>query len=155
MLEEQPPCRVYSRAAELMRRSSSVIDLGTGGGERLLQLQAAWPPELSQRRNPPNFQLATRRLSPLGVRVVDVRLTDKDLMPFSNGEFELVLNRHASFNPRESPASLPGQHIFTQQVHGLWAQDLLALFDAKPQWPAATPAKVCAAVTAAGLEIFR
>ena len=33
MIEEQAPWSYSSRAAELMRRSSAVIDLGTGGGE--------------------------------------------------------------------------------------------------------------------------
>ena len=34
MLEDQAPWSYSTRAAELMRKSSSVIDLGTGGGER-------------------------------------------------------------------------------------------------------------------------
>ena len=43
MLEEQAPWSFSSLAAELMRKSSSVIDLGTGGGERFLNLQETWP----------------------------------------------------------------------------------------------------------------
>lgn len=29
--------------------------------------------------------------------------------------------------------------FLTEQIHGLWAYDLLTVFDAKPQWPEATP----------------
>src|SRR4030042_6745326 len=43
MIEEQAPWSYSSRAAELMRQASSVIDLGTGGGERLLKLREYWP----------------------------------------------------------------------------------------------------------------
>jgi hypothetical protein len=38
MIEEQAPWFYSTRAAELMRQASSVLDLGTGGGERLLRL---------------------------------------------------------------------------------------------------------------------
>jgi len=88
---------------------------------------------------PPNFRLATERLAPLGVQVVDVPLGDDAPMPFTDGEFDLVLNRHSAFNAREAARILAPSGVFlTQQVHGLWAYDLLAVFDAKPQWPNAT-----------------
>ena len=46
-----------------------------------------------------------------------------------------------------------GGTFLTQQVHGLWADDLLAAFDAKPQWPDATPEKYLPRLQEAGLEI--
>ena len=104
---------------------------------------------------PPNLELASERLSPLGVDVVDVRLTDYDPMPFADGEFDLVLNRHSAFNPREVARILaPDGTFLTQQVHGLWAHDLLAAFDARPQWPEATPEKYVPQLAAAGLTIL-
>jgi SAM-dependent methyltransferase len=138
-----------------MRQSSSVVDLGTGGGERLLKLHDHWPRKVVATENyPPNFKLATERLSPFGAQVVDVRLTDVDPMPFANGEFDLVLNRHSGFNAKEVARILaPGGAFLTQQVHGLWAHDLLAVFDAKPQWPEATLAKYVPQLKAAGLTI--
>jgi SAM-dependent methyltransferase len=155
MLEEQAPWSYSSQATELMRQSSSVIDLGTGGGERLLKLQEYWPKKVVATENyPPNFRLATERLSPFGAQVVDVRLTDDDLMPFANGEFDLVLNRHSGFNAKEVARILaPGGTFLTQQVHGLWAYDLLAVFDAEPQWPEATLGKYVPQLKAAGLTI--
>ena len=155
MIEDQAPWSYSSRAAELMRQASAVIDLGTGGGERFLKLQPYWPRKVAVTENyPPNFRLATERLSPLGVRVVDVPLTDTDPMPFADGEFDLVLNRHAGFNAREVARILaPGGAFLTQQIHGLWAYDLLAVFGAKPQWPESTPEKYVPQLKAAGLTV--
>jgi len=155
MLEEQAPWSYTARAAEMMDCASAVIDLGTAGGERFLKLQAHWPKKVVVTEEyPPNFKLATERLTPLGVQVVDVRLTDDDPMPFADGEFDLVLNRHTAFNPAEVGRILAARGAFlTQQVHGLWAHDLLAAFDAKPQWPEATPEKYLPLLKAAGLHI--
>jgi SAM-dependent methyltransferase len=155
MIEEQAPWSYTSRAAELLRQATAVIDLGTGGGERFLKLQSYWPRKVVVTEDyPPNFRLATKRLSPFGVRVVDIPLTDDDPMPFADGEFDLVLNRHAGFNAREVARILaPGGAFLTQQVHGLWAYDLLAMFGATPQWPEATPAKYVPQLQAAGLAV--
>ena len=155
MLEGQPGWSYSTRAAELMRQSSSVVDLDTGGGERFLKLRDDWPPKVvATEHYPPNFKLATQRLSPFGAKVIDVQLSDFGRMPFADAEFDLVLNRHAAFNPDEVARVLTVDGTFlTQQVHGLWAVDLLAAFDAKPQWPDATPAKYLPRLQAAGLEI--
>jgi len=155
MLEEQPPWSYSARAAELMKKSSSVLDLDTGGGERFLELQQHWPPKVvATEHYPRNFKLATERLSPFGAKVIDIQLSDFGSMPFDDGEFDLVLNRHAAFNPVEVARVLrPGGTFFTQQVHGLSTADLLAAFDAKPQWPEATPAKYLPRLKTAGLEI--
>jgi SAM-dependent methyltransferase len=155
MLEEQAPWSYSLRAAELMRQASSVIDMDTGGGERFLKLQEYWPRKVvATEEYPPNFKLATERLSPFGVQVVDVRLTEDDLMPFAEGEFDLVLNRHSSFNAKEVARILaPGGTFLTQQVHGLWAYDLLAVFDVKPQWPYATLERYVPRLKEAGMTI--
>ena len=155
MIEEQAPWSYSTRAAELMRQASAVIDLGTGGGERLLKLQGCWPKKVVATEDyPPNFRLATQRLSRFGAQVVDVPLTDYDPMPFADGEFDLVLNRHSGFNAKEVARILaPGGSFLTQQVHGLWAHDLIAAFDAKPKWPESTPEKYVPQLKAAEMTI--
>jgi hypothetical protein len=76
-------------------------------------------------------------------------------MPFEDGEFDLVLNRHSAFNPNEVARILAlGGTFLTQQVHGLWAYDLLAAFDAKPKWADVTPEKYLPSLKSAGLEII-
>ena len=155
MIQDEHPWSYLTRAAELMRRSTSVIDLDTGGGERFLSLREHWPAKVvATEEYPPNFALATQRLTPHGAQVVSVHLTDTDPMPFGDGEFDLVLNRHAAFNPAEVGRILaPGGTFLTQQVHGMWAWDLEAVFDARPQWPDASPEKYVPRLKAAGLEI--
>jgi SAM-dependent methyltransferase len=155
MLEDQAPWSYSTRAAELMQSVAALVDLGTGGGERLLKLQANWPEKVVVTEDyPPNVRLATERLAPLGVQVVDVPLTDFDPLPFADGEFDLVLNRHAGFNAREVARILaPGGAFLTQQVHGLWAYDLIAAFDVHPQWPDSTLDKYIPQLVAAGMTI--
>ena len=76
-------------------------------------------------------------------------------MPFADSEFDLILDRHSAFNPHEVARILaPGGTFLTQQVHGLWAYDLLGAFDAKPQWPEAAPEKYVPQLKAAGLTII-
>ncbi|MEK7766260.1 MAG: methyltransferase domain-containing protein [bacterium] len=154
LLEDNPPWSYPARAAELLRRSAAVVDLGTGGGERLLELREAWPVKVAATEDhPPNVRLAAERLAPLGVRVINVSASPDASWPFADGEFDLVLNRHSAINAPEIARILaPGGTFLTQQVHGMWAHDLLAVFGAKPQWPWATPATYVPQLEAAGLQ---
>lgn len=155
MIEDEPPWDYLARAGELMRRANSVVDLDTGGGERFLALRPHWPAKVVVTEEyPPNFALATTRLAPLGVQVLAVRITDDDPLPFADAEFDLILNRHSAFNAAEVARVLaPGGVFLTQQVHGLWADDLHAAFDVTPQWPNATPEQYVPRLRAAGLAI--
>lgn len=155
MIEEQPPWSYLDRAAELMQNTTSVIDMDTGGGERFLQLQEHWPQRVVATENyAPNTLLAHDRLAPLGVDVLMADSSEIGLMPFGSGTFDLILNRHSSFNSAEIARILsPGGTFLTKQVHGLWAQDLLAVFGASPQWPQATPERYVPMLKAAGLTI--
>ena len=150
---EREPWSYLDRAAELMRRSSSVVDLDTGGGERLLRLREHWPPRVVVTEDyPPNFELVRERLTPMGVEVVRAAVSDTGPMPFGDGEFDLVLNRHAQFNPSEVARVLsPGGAFLTQQVHGMWLWELQAAFDVSPPFPENAPAKYVPKLEAAGL----
>ena len=155
LLEDQPPWDYLRRAAELMRQSSAVLDMGTGGGERLLELREHWPDKIVVTEDyPPNFKLAKARLGSLGVQVQSVSLTGNGSLPFADEEFDLVLNRHSSLNCAEVARVLaPGGVFLTQQIHHLWARDLLAEFDVEPQWPNATPSYYVPRLKRAGLAI--
>ena len=155
MVEEGEPWSYLERAAELMGRSSSVVDMDTGGGEKLLSLREHWPARVVATEDyAPNLDLANERLSPLGASVVRTAVSNVAPMPFDDGEFDLVLNRHAAFNSFEVARILaPGGSFLTQQVHGMWAWDLLAAFDASPQWPDATPQLYVPLLEAAGMTI--
>ena len=127
------PWDYLGRAAALMISARSVLDMGTGGGERFAGLCASVgeldEPHLSGKRDEPsrstgfavateewhvNAPLAWRRLAPLGVEVVRARSVQ---LPFRDGCFELVLNRHEELDPDEVARVLrPGGRVLTQQV---------------------------------------
>jgi len=155
MQEEPPPWSYLDRAAALMDRARSALDMDTGGGEKLLSLRAHWPPRMVVTEEyPPNLALVRERLEPLGVTVVEAHLSETDPVPFAGGEFDLVLNRHGAFNPAEVARILaPGGVFLTQQVGDDYLADLMAVFGATPQWPDATLAHYGPLLQAAGLEI--
>lgn len=106
----------YRQVVDLYRKPSyQLLDLDTGGGEFLLSL--GHPHEnLSATENyPPNVTLCEKVLLPLGV---DFRKADAEKeLPFESGRFDLVINRHGSFNPQEIFRVLkPGGVFITQQV---------------------------------------
>ncbi len=156
MLQDKPTWSYSTRARELMRESTSCLDIATGGGERLLSMRNSWPETVAVTEGyPPNLDLARRRLEPLGVRVVELENDEYTPMPFEDVEFALVLNRHAALNVDEIARILePGGRLLTRQVHGLWAQDLLAAFDATPQWPDAAPEKYVPWLQTAGFNVL-
>ena len=52
-----------------------------------MELRDAWPGRVTAtEEHPLNFQLTTDRLSPLGVRVASVRLTEIDPLPFDDAD---------------------------------------------------------------------
>jgi SAM-dependent methyltransferase len=155
MVEEQPPWSYAARAAEVLQGAASVLDMGTGGGERLLKLREHWPPKVVVTEDyPPNVRLARERLSPLGVRVEVVELLRDGALPFENAEFDVVLNRHSGFNAAEvARVLMPGGTFLTQQIDGLWAHDLMVVFGAEPQWPDETLANCVVWIEDAGLTM--
>lgn len=152
---EEPPSSYETRAAELMHRARAVLDIDTGGGECLLTLRPHWPTTMVATESyPPNLQLATERLAPLGVQVLDVAADERINLPFGDASFDLVLNRHGGLNIAEIARVLtPGGSLLTQQVHGLTLVDLLTLFGATPQWPDATPETYLPRIAHAGLTL--
>lgn len=156
MMEEQPPWSYTARAAELLQGAASVLDMGTGGGERFLKLREHWPAKVVVTEEyPPNVRLARERLTPLGVRVEVVELTRHGTLPFDDAEFDVALNRHSGFNAAEVARILtPGGTFLTQQIDGGWAHNLMAVFGVEPQWPDATLANSVAWVKDAGLTII-
>ena len=153
MIEEQPPWSYIARARELLRGAKAALDIGTGGGERLLEMRPDWPRLMvAVEEYPPNVLISARRLAAEGGHVVAAPANEVEPLPFVDEAFDCVLNRHSAIHvPEIARVLTPGGVFFTQQVHGLWAEDLLAEFGARPQWPDATPQRYVPALEAAGL----
>lgn len=101
--------RIYAQGA---RR---VLDMGTGGGERLARLRPDLPEQVVATEEwHVNVPVAHARLAPLGVDLVWCRSLQ---LPFRDGVFDLILNRHDEFEPAEVARVLrPGGWLLTQQI---------------------------------------
>lgn len=98
-----------------IRRAASLLDMGTGGGEFLSLLQPLPPHTCATESYAPNIPIARQRLEPLGVKVA--KFTNDAELPFKDEEFEVIINRHESYNPVEVKRILKPKGFFiTQQV---------------------------------------
>ena len=133
IMEEAPSWDYMKLAAELVRKST-VLDMATGGGERFSTLAPFARHAVAIEGYTPNVAVARRNLEPLGVKVMEA--DEAKLLPFSDNEFDLVLNRHGAFKIEELFRILkPGGCFLSQQVAGDNALDLLNAFDEKAKWP--------------------
>lgn len=109
------------------RGMTAVLDIGTGGGERLAKLRDDLPRMLVATEEwPTNAPIARERLAPLGVEVVHA---SDEVSPFEVNSFDLVINRHSAFDPAEIARILrPGGALLTQQVGRADWQELAAHF---------------------------
>lgn len=97
--------------------------MGTGGGEFMLTLNHPHNLTSVTESYPPNVQLCYDTLSPLGIEVKQV-FDDKNL-PFDDNTFDIVINRHTSFDVGEVNRILKNRGYFiTQQVGGSNNTDL-------------------------------
>lgn len=114
---ENPPWDYKEMARQLLQQSETILDIGTGGGEFLASLAPLPKHTVATESWEPNISIAREKLESLGVKVVAV--SEEDDTPFSDGDFNAVINRHASFKPAEIYRILkPGGTFLTQQVGG-------------------------------------
>lgn len=100
-----------------IQKAKSLLDMGTGGGEFLSKLQPFPQFTYATEAYKPNISIARERLEPLGVKVVEIE-NDENL-PFDNASFELIINKHESYSPKEVRRLLSNNGTFiTQQVGG-------------------------------------
>ena len=139
-----------------IRPEDRILDLDTGGGEFLLSLGHPYGNTAATEGYPPNVQLCRETLLPLGI---DFREADAGrALPFPDGCFDLVLNRHGDFHPRELYRVLkPGGLFLTQQVGAENDRELVELLlpgTPKP-FPEQNLEQVSARFREAGFAILR
>ena len=98
-----------------LRPDCRLLDLDTGGGEFLLSLGHPHALTAATEAYPPNVALCRETLSPLGIDFREASAAGS--LPFEDGSFDLVINRHGDFSPAEIARVLKAGGIFvTQQV---------------------------------------
>lgn len=115
------------------RGTRALLDMGTGGGERLAELSDALPSRVVATEEwHVNAPVARDRLRPLGVEVVR---SSSLVLPFVDRAFDLVINRHEELDPAEVVRVLrPGGVFLTQQVgRGNWGE-IGARFPRATEW---------------------
>lgn len=144
-------------ARELLSVSTAVLDMGTGGGEVLARLTDVLPVDTVATEGwEPNVAVARGRLAEVGVAVVPYDPDGATPLPFPDGRFDLVLNRHESFDSGEVFRVLrPGGALLTQQVDGRTDREIRALFGSSTTFDGWSVDSAVPALQAAGFEITR
>ena len=158
---------------QFARDSPDLLDMGTGGGERLASLDFRPPRTVATEGWPPNLPGAQNRLRPLGIEVLGAGggpdNVDQPIittippdgtagaLPFEDSSFHLITNRHESFVAAEIRRILtPDGHFVTQQVGSGFTDDfrralgLPVTKDDRPRWDLAFATRQLAA---AGLRV--
>ncbi len=101
--------------SETLMPEKKLLDIDTGGGEFLLSLGHPYENTAATENYPPNVQLCKEKMLPLGI---DFRQADGNgALPFEDGCFDVVIDRHGDFNPQEIYRVLKPKGVFiTQQV---------------------------------------
>lgn len=78
-----------------LTRNMELLDIDTGGGEFLLSLGHPYDRTAATEGYPPNVELCREELLPLGIDFQEMR--EQTHIPFQDGRFDLVINRHGSY----------------------------------------------------------
>ena len=141
---------------ERLRPEARVLDYDTGGGEFLLSLGHPYDRTAATEGYPPNVALCQDTLLPLGI---DFKAcADPAAIPFPDGSFDLILDRHGDFCPPELYRLLKdGGTFVTEQVGGDNDRDLVerVLPGTPKPYPDLYLPKQRLAFEAAGFHILR
>jgi SAM-dependent methyltransferase len=157
----------WSYHREVTRRAkltATMLDMGTGGGERLSRLSQRPQRTVATEAWPPNVPVAAARLRPLGVAVIQDEGApdnmaedgaDRGRLPFHDGAFGLVANRHEAFRATEVARVLaPGGTFITQQVDFHSYDDLYPIVGVEvPERPTSWLPLAIRQLRAAGLTV--
>ena len=115
MLRTRDTWNYTQHVVATIAHARSLLDMDTGVGEFLAALPQRPPRTYATEGYGPNVSVARHRLGPLSVEVVEVQ--DVAHLPFADGQFDVVINRHGAYEPREVRRVLAAAGLFiTQQV---------------------------------------
>lgn len=118
MYEEALPWAYTKWVKKAIDETCMLLDMGTGGGEYLLSLNPTPGRTFATEKFKPNFDYAKDLLSKEGVELKFV--SDDRLLPFDDETFDVIINRHESFDAKEVYRILKKDGLFiSQQVGGM------------------------------------
>lgn len=139
--EEPLPWRWADLVRGYAAGATTMLDMGTGDGGRLRDAAPLPPHTVAYEEWEPTLPAAVATLRPLGVQVVrcvgSVENTsdhdDRPPLPFRDAVFDVVVNRHEAFSPRDVARVLRRDGVFlTQQVGGDHGDRVRALLGLPP-----------------------
>ena len=134
MIQQDPPWDYPALVQKKILQVTSLLDMGTDDGELLASLGPLPQDSHATEAYSPNQSLAVDRLANLGVKVHPIE--DDSRLPFPAERFELVINRHESYDPLEVWRILkPNGMFITQQVSGLDNLELNQVLEDHPSLP--------------------
>ena len=122
---------------EVVRRylspDDTVLDIGTGGGERFLSLSDAYHRGLGVDPAPDMLRVARENAAALSIEHVSFAAMSAERLELDADTFDVVLNRHANLCAAEVMRVLrPGGVFITQQVGARNLGNICALFGCGP-----------------------
>lgn len=124
--EQDLPWDYEAIVRQYLTDNTVLLDYDTGGGEFLLSLGHPHHRTWATEGYPPNVALCKETLLPLGVHFKECN--DASHIPFEDGAFDLIINRHGDFYAPELYRLLRKGGIFiTEQVGSENDRDLVEL----------------------------
>jgi len=153
---EDLPWNYRSIVLSSLKNTDKLLDMGTGGGEFVLTLKHPQALTSVTEAYPPNVKICKEKLEPLGITVRQVY--EDDRLPFENNYFDIIINRHESFDAYEVSRILKkGGYFITQQIGGKNDYDLSSrlIDNFQPQFPNHTLNNSVTELKKDGFEILR
>ena len=125
-VETELPWDYKDTIEKYITKELRILDYDTGGGEFLLSLKHPYEKTAATEGYAPNVELCQSTLLPLGI---DFKACDDPAnIPFPDESFDLILNRHGDFVPKELHRLLKkGGMFITQQVGADNDRDLVEM----------------------------
>ncbi len=127
--DEDLPWDYKTIVKQYLKPELNLLDMGTGGGEFLLTLNHPYNNTSVTEGYKPNYEICVNKLKPLGIKVYNY-VGDEKLSLISDNTYDIVINRHESYNEQEIYRILKPNGIFiTQQVGAFNNKELSHFFD--------------------------
>ena len=97
--DQELPWNYEETVKSYLKDNLKLLDIDTGGGELLLTFHHPYSMTSATESYPPSVKLCEEKLVPLGIDFHEA--SNYSSLPFEDETFDIVLNRHGSFDPVE------------------------------------------------------